>query len=140
MKIAEKIAGYLKSEKAVEGLPMKYLIIILVAALVIGTALYMVNTLGSGIHGAVDDMNNSLGDEVSNALGPTATLTCGAAQAMSATGSSGDIVLYSFDTNGDGKYEVNNTVGTATGTAAKTVSVIVTDDNGKTDSATAYCV
>jgi hypothetical protein len=53
--------------KGVEGLPLKYVIIILVAALVIGIAIIMATTLGGGIQTSTGILNNTLVNATKNA-------------------------------------------------------------------------
>ena len=52
--------GLLKNKKGVEGLPFKYIIIALVAALVIGMVLNFTNILGEGTIGAAERISESL--------------------------------------------------------------------------------
>ena len=52
--------GLLKNKKGVEGLPFKYIIIALVAALVIGIALQFTNILGEGTISSAERISESL--------------------------------------------------------------------------------
>lgn len=52
--------GLLKNKKGVEALPLRYIIIALVAALVIGIALQFTGILKEGIMGSADRINDSL--------------------------------------------------------------------------------
>jgi len=54
--------GFLKNKRAVEALPLRYIIIALVAALVIGIALQFVGILKSGTISAATKMNESLSE------------------------------------------------------------------------------
>ena len=59
--------SFLKAKKAVEGLPLKYVIIILVATLVIGIAIIMATTLQGGIQESTSVLNSSLVNATKNA-------------------------------------------------------------------------
>ena len=50
----------LKNKKGVEGLPLKYIIIALVAALVVGIALQFTGTLRGGIQSTAETLNETL--------------------------------------------------------------------------------
>jgi hypothetical protein len=52
------------NKKAVEGLPLKYIIMALVAALVVGIALQMTGTLQGGIQGTAEKLNSSVTERV----------------------------------------------------------------------------
>lgn len=52
-----------KNKKGVEGLPLKYIIIALVAALVVGIALQFTGTLKGGILGTADKLNSTLSEQ-----------------------------------------------------------------------------
>jgi hypothetical protein len=54
----------LKNKKAVEGLPLKYIIIALVAALVVGIALQFTGVLKGGIMSTAEKLNQSVTEEV----------------------------------------------------------------------------
>lgn len=53
------------NKKGIEGLPLKYLIIVLFASLVIGIVLEFTGTLKTGVSGAVTEMSELLGEKVS---------------------------------------------------------------------------
>jgi len=50
------------NKKAVEGLPLRYLIMALAAALVIGIVLEMTGILGTSITGAIAKLNETVAD------------------------------------------------------------------------------
>ena len=52
--------GLLRNKKGVEGLPLKYVIIALVAVVVIGMALYVTDSLGTSVKGATDKIGDTL--------------------------------------------------------------------------------
>ena len=52
--------GLLRNKKGVEGLPLKYVIIALVAVVVIGMALYVTDSLGTSVKGATDKVGDKL--------------------------------------------------------------------------------
>ncbi|MBI1973719.1 hypothetical protein HYS54_02805 [Candidatus Micrarchaeota archaeon] len=56
------------NNKGVEGLPLKYVIIILVAALVIAIAVTMTNTLGGGVKTAAQILNNTTITKINESL------------------------------------------------------------------------
>ncbi|MBI4214987.1 hypothetical protein HY546_03245 [archaeon] len=56
------------NKRGVEGLPLKYVIIILVAALVIALAVTMTNTLGWGVKYASNLTNQSVVGNITDAL------------------------------------------------------------------------
>lgn len=58
-------------KKAVEGLPLKYVIIALIAVLVIAIALEMVGILKTGIISSVTQINQSLANKTTEALNMT---------------------------------------------------------------------
>jgi hypothetical protein len=70
------------NKKAVEALPLRYIIIALVAALVVGIALQMTGTLRGGIQGTAEKLNASVTEKVTCELDEeapkiiAATLTC----------------------------------------------------------------
>ena len=70
------------NKKAVEALPLRYIIIALVAALVVGIALQMTGTLRGGIQGTAEKLNASVTEKVTCELDEElpkitdATLTC----------------------------------------------------------------
>jgi len=60
----EYIKMCLRSKKGIEGLPLKYVVIILVAAIVIGIVLTMTSTLEGGITTSTEVLNNTLAERV----------------------------------------------------------------------------
>jgi hypothetical protein len=56
------------NRKGIEGLPLKYTIIILVAAIVIGIVLYMTGTLDSGVRTTTNQINQTLVNKVNSTL------------------------------------------------------------------------
>jgi hypothetical protein len=81
--------GFLKNKRAVEALPLRYIIIALVAALVIGIALQFVGILKSGTISAATKMNESLSERTACELdmdGPVITFS-------SHTCSNGDLTV-----------------------------------------------
>jgi hypothetical protein len=70
------------NKKAVEALPLRYIIIALVAALVVGIVLQMTGTLRGGIQSTAEKLNTSVTEKVTCSLDEeapkitSATLTC----------------------------------------------------------------
>ena len=60
----EYIKMCLRSKKGIEGLPLKYVVIILVAAIVIGIVLTMTSTLEGGIVTSTEVLNNTMAERV----------------------------------------------------------------------------
>lgn len=58
-----------KANRGVEGLPLKYAIIVLVAAIVIGVAIYMATTLGEGVTSATDTIADVLNNTLNESMG-----------------------------------------------------------------------
>ena len=50
------------NRKGVEGLPLKYIIIAIVAALVVGVLIQVTGTIGQDVTGAAVRLNNTLAD------------------------------------------------------------------------------
>jgi hypothetical protein len=68
IRLAYEFLKYVKNSRGVEGLPLKYAIIILVAAVVIAIAIGMVTVLKGGIGNVTAEINESLVSEVNKSL------------------------------------------------------------------------
>ena len=152
MRITQLFKSFLKSNKGVEGLPLKYVIIILVAALVIGIAIIMATTLQGGIEESTANINKTLSDTVDDTLGdlpgvgkPTASLSfvVGDSTTTPTTfdGTSADdkgIIIYRLDVDGDGAYDYNQTTSAAfshqyAAIQDYTATLLVEDGDGNSD-------
>ncbi len=57
-----------RAKRGVEGLPLKYAIILLVAAIAIGMAVYVATTMSGGVQSGVNQINQTLGEQLNKSL------------------------------------------------------------------------
>ena len=62
------IRRFLKDKRGIEGMPMKYLIIMLIAAVVIGIVAYMLVTLKAGTVSSVNKINQTMTEQINKSL------------------------------------------------------------------------
>ena len=58
----------LRAKRGVEGLPLKYAIILLVAAIAIGMAVYVATTMSGGVQAGTDQINQTLAEQLNQSL------------------------------------------------------------------------
>ena len=58
----------LRARRGVEGLPLKYAIILLVAAIAIGMAVYVATTMSGGVQSGVNQINQTLAEQLNKSL------------------------------------------------------------------------
>jgi hypothetical protein len=111
--------GLLRNKRGIEGLPLKYLVIALVAALVIGIALQFVGALRGGTIGAAEQFNQTVGQRTACELDSTGPLVnagwlCQNTNYSSCdtTANSGDVLnLYADVTDNEGGCGVDDFTG-----------------------------
>ncbi len=62
------VRKFLKDNRGIEGLPMKYLIIMLIAAVVLGIVAYMLATLSTGSRIAVNKINATMTEKINESM------------------------------------------------------------------------
>ncbi len=58
----------LRAKRGVEGLRLKYAIILLVAAIAIGMAVYVATTMSGGVQSGVNQINQTLAEQLNKSL------------------------------------------------------------------------
>lgn len=114
----------LRNKKAVEGLPLKYIIIALVAALVVGIALQFTGTLRGGIQSTADQINTTIAEKTTCELDSTAPRVVSA----SATCSSGNISITATITDDCGTSEAWAYAKKGTSSYSVTLKTTAVDD------------
>ena len=68
MEIILAMKTMLRAKRGVEGLPLKYAIILLVAAIAIGMAVYVATTMSGGVQAGTDKINQTVATELNKSL------------------------------------------------------------------------